>query len=114
MKSIEDARPVPFDMFTMAPRNRREFLQAIGYQADQIDAKAKQTGESIGFGVPHSYITDAVGLMSAPKCLDLIYQCAPPDCFRVYYDGRVDTFLIETYPQLKPAKKSAIIMPGHA
>ena len=109
MKSTEPAvAEVPFDKFTMAPRNRRELVEAIAYQAEQIE------GTERGFAVPHAYITSATSFMGPIKCLEMLYQCAPPDRFKVYFDGRIDAFLIEDYPQPKPAKKSALILPGHA
>lgn len=112
MKSTEPVEAeAPFDKFTMEPRNRREFIEAVGYQADQIAKMADR--QTKGFGVSHEYITRAVGFMGPVKCLELLYQCAAPDVFKVYFDGRSDSFVIETFPVAKP-QKSSLILPGHA
>lgn len=109
------AKAAPFDVYTMLPRNKREFGMAMKAQGEAVLSHSERDGKPLGFAVPAKYFKDTVGITDPVKAIELLWHSLPYDQFKIWLDGRTGTFLVEvmTPPnQEQPKKKSSIIMPS--
>lgn len=93
----------PFDKFTMLPRNKREFAEAMSHQSRILADKGA------GCLITAEYIRNATGLTDPLKCIALIYKHFPPTMFKVWYDGRIEGYLVESFNRPANVTSSPIL-----
>lgn len=102
-----------FDKFTMLPRNRKEFGEAMKHQASVLESSGK------GCILSADYMRNATGITDRLKGLALIYKYYAPELFKIWYDGRLESYVVEAYPVPQAplpqfVQPSKLIINGHA